>query len=341
MAVYNFRFDREQTSYILAQLKEGLLCQGWGGGETNLSLVDHEGYGFVQETQKLYRLRTTRIPTNLTHIRDLKNGDILVTPHLPEKGTVSIHVVHGDYPDCYSYLPHDDTHLGHRIRIKKSYGLDGKISIYNESLVTWYAKLTGLRLPLLPINDLGECFLTVVRDLESGEGKGLKPSGLMDRFKRIYESLLGKAKEELYKLPSRHAEMSFEKACEFLLKSEGYEIESRNHYDKEGGDLDLRCSRERSDRSPFEAGQVILLVQVKKHQGTTDKHAVEQIKRMLDKEPGADACVISLADKFDHQAHTLAQQYGIRLINGREFCRLLLMKLASTDESSHEGEETI
>lgn len=79
-------------------------------------------------------------------------------------------------------------------------------------------------------------------------------------------------------------DISFEKICERLVTSAGYRVESRNVYDSAGGDVDLRCVRERSESSPFEAGQTLLFVQVKKHEGETDEWPVTQLLNMIKKE---------------------------------------------------------
>ena len=73
---------------------------------------------------------------------------------------------------------------------------------------------------------------------------------------------------------------------------------------------------------------------MKKHTGTTDRHAVEQLLPMMRQEPNAEGCVMSLADSFSEEAEELAQNHGILLMGGDEICRLLLDELAKSQGES-------
>ena len=160
--IYQFRIDKSQRSEILRRLKEeDLLSQGWGGGETGGLRIDDDDY--VSKCKTFYHLATTRVPSNLTRMRDFMDGDLIVTPHLPENGQVSIHIINGDFPICYDYLAEDPCHLNNRFKVKTSYGLDGSISIYNATLASWYAKLPWLRLPVLPMPECEGAFRSILQ----------------------------------------------------------------------------------------------------------------------------------------------------------------------------------
>ena len=124
--IYNFRHDRNITSDIADRIRsEKEISQGWGGcGDVDLNLRDEN---FINKTFKYHKCRTTRTPSNLTYMRDFKDGDLLVMPRLPTYGTVSIHIVDGDYPDCYRYDTTDQTSQNHRIKVGESFGLDGGV----------------------------------------------------------------------------------------------------------------------------------------------------------------------------------------------------------------------
>ncbi len=166
--IYNFRFDRDALTEILRRLREGnFISQGWGGSDNNLDISRLSKSQFIRNCQEYYELKTSNIPRSLSKIYDFKNGDILVTPHLPEYGKVSLHIVEGDFPACYDYLEHDDAHLNHRIKIRKSYGIEGSISIDNFELAHWRSKLQSLRLPILPIKQQNEpIFQEIIRRIE-------------------------------------------------------------------------------------------------------------------------------------------------------------------------------
>jgi|GEM_PF-1623346 len=322
--IYNFRIDRSGREEILRRLKEEkLLSQGWGGGEDGGLPVDQDDY--VSKCASFYKLASTRIPTNLLRMRGLKDKDVLATPHLPQDGRTSIHLVDGDFPQCYDYLQNDPAHLNHRIRIKKSYGLDGNISIYNVHLVPWYGKLQWLRLPILPIGQFEASFGSIIRELEESPDARFEPSELGEYLDSESKAVIAHLKSRLGKISPSSGRVSFETICEHILKSAGYEIVEKHVFDRKGGDVDLRCVRSRSDLSPFEAGEVKLVVQVKKHKGTTDHQAVEQLLKMMEKEEREpDGCVLSLADGFTDKAQKLAENNGIVLMAGDDICKELL-----------------
>ena len=324
--IYNFRYDQNCRTDILERLKDNkVMSQGWGGGTTNLDLR-REPDTFVRDCFECYKpqgMRTTRVPTNLLRVRQFKDGDLLVVPHLPERSRVSMLVVEGDYPKCYEWQL-DDDHQNHRIRIKAAYGLQGNLSIYNLALATWYAKLQWLRLPVLAIPEHQEAFTFLMRELDKSPTALFAASGLDDYLGRMMEDTIEKVLSKLRDINPSVGPISFEAVCEKLIRTEGYEVVDRHRYDKEGGDFDLRCVRSRSLGSPFEAGDVNLFVQAKKHVGTTDEYAVQQVLKMMEKDPTADGCVMSLCDVFSEAAKDLAKQNDILLMDGSSICRLLL-----------------
>ena len=329
--IYNFRHDKTQTDDIAKRAaEEKQLSQGWGGGHG--AQLDLRQEGFVERVMHHYEgdLRSTRIPTNLTRMASFQDGDLLVTPHLPEYGLVSLHVVDGNFPDCYHYdgEDEDDTHLNHRIRLKRSVGLDGRISIYNEKLLPWYAKLQWLRLPVLPIPDFEGAFSEILNEVEEDPSRELLPSELdefLDEVARKVEDLvIGK----LRSMPPSAGAISFERLCERLLESAGYVIEAHNQFDRQGGDADLRCRRSRRDTSPYEGGDVTLFVQIKKHERETDEWAVEQVLKMMEAEPHADGCVMSAADGYTDSAKKRADGNAIVLLDKSAICSQLLPLLA-------------
>ena len=86
--IYNFRLDRSRIGDINERIKRHkIISMGWGGGDTNLDLREKN---FVTNTKEFYQLRTTRVANNLKRIKDFKDEDILVTPHLPEYNKVSL-----------------------------------------------------------------------------------------------------------------------------------------------------------------------------------------------------------------------------------------------------------
>jgi hypothetical protein len=323
--LYNFRFDRSRKDEVLGRLREdGVLSQGWGGGEQGIDLREE---GFVDKTRKRYNLGSTRTVTNLTRMSHFKDGDLLVTPHLPEHGNVSIHEVAGDFPDCYSCLDIDESHLNHQIHIRTSYGLKGNISMRHVAFGPWYSRLPWMRLPVLPISEFLPDFEEVLQQLRNEPGKVFKPSDLDDFLDSLAKDLLRTVHERVSKLPPSAGAFSFEALCARLLTHHGYSVVRQGFYDGEGGDADIVCERKRSDMSPFEFGSVSLHVQVKRHSGVTAEHAVDQVVRIIENN-GGDGCVISLADDFSEAARTDADKNGIQLISRTQLEAMVLQYLA-------------
>ena len=325
--LYQFRIDSDQRETLLERLeRENQLCQGWGGGcGGGLSLA---GLEFVAKTAKAYDLQTTRIPSNLTRIRDFRDGDVVVTPHLPSRGRVSVHIVDGDYPACYSYVEDDPVHLNHRVRVRESFGLSGSINDGNARLVPWRGKLQWRRLPVLRIPEYEKDFAALIAALRVDPDSKFEASSLDEYYDSLLTEVLGFVEDRLQKINPSGGLISFEAVCETLITDAGFTVVERNSYDRTGGDVDLKCVRSRSDVSPFESGETLLFVQIKKHSGVSGPEGVRQVLQMMRAEPAANGCVMTLATSFDEEAEQLARSEGITLLAGRDIGPLLLRRLA-------------
>ena len=330
---YNFRHDRSQAKEILERINVNKqISQGWGGRKgADLDLHKND---FVEKTVTHYNLGTTRIPSNLTRMRQFMDDDILVVPHIPNYGSVSVHIVDGDFPGCYSYDPSDVTHQNHRIAIKDSFGLNGEISIYHVTLLAWRAKLQWLRFPVLAIPDFSDVFSDVVTKMRFEPSRSFGPSELGEFLIEVSEKVKEVVTKELRNMPAAGGAISFEGLCEKLLQANGYKVERRNKYDREGGDVDLICTRSRQDTSMFEGGDVILFVQIKKHEGESNDSAVRQVLKMIGEDRYADGCVMSMADDFTDEAKELAEKNGIVLLNRHQICGLLVSQLSELISSA-------
>ena len=326
--IYNVRHDKSQKALILQRIRESRqFSQGWGGGSDGA--LDLRKPDFTQRVMIHYDLKTTRVPSSLTRMREFQDGDVLVTPHLPEYGRVSIHVVNRAFPGCYDYDTRDDSHLNHRISLQCSVGLDGEISIYNERLLEWRTALPGLRLPVVRIPHFAGLFSAIVDEVKTDPARRFPTSSLDDLIAGFGRTLKN---EQMTAWLRSLTSADFEGLCERLLKLHGYTIVRRNWFDKQGGDVDLICRRSRSDTSPFENGNVTLFVQIKKHEGETDKRAVQQVLRMLEEEMQADGCVMSMADDYTESAKKLARDNGVALLNKDAICSLFLKLLSELDD---------
>lgn len=321
--LYNFRIDKNKREEIIERLKvKSALSQGWGGGpEGGLSLSKDN---FRKKVKNRYDLKTTRIPTNLTKIEGFRDSDIIVTPHLPKNGTFSIHVVDGDYPGSYEYIESDKNHLNHTIKVKASYGLNGNLSLYNKQVASWKGKLQWLGLPIIPINQFKADFVELINELKEDPKKEFVKSTIHDYLDKLQTKTQKYIASELQEISASGGEINFESICELILNEQGYETNKRHQYDGKGGDIDLICINDRTNISPFEQGESVLFVQIKKHTGTTKKRAIEQLLKMMDQDSDSNGCVMTLADKFSDDAIELAEENGIVLIDGNTISELMM-----------------
>ena len=324
--IYNFRHEKTLSEKITQRIiQHGELSQGWGGG-TVINL-DLRKPGFIENCVAYHELERTNIPSNLTRISAFTDGDLIVTPHLPEKGRLSIHIVKGDFPHCYRYDENDDSHQNHRILVKQSIGLENVISIHNRDLVWYHSALRSLQLPVIAIPQF-DLFLDIVKEFTDDPEKRRDASSLEQYLAKLANLVTLALTENLRNLWPAGGEISFESLCERVLVSNGYKILRRRWFDRQSGDVDLVCQRSRDELSVFKGREDLLYVQVKKHRGQTDEEAVNQLLRMMDSDSKADGCVMSLADGFTDDAKSLAKNNGIVLLNKNQICALLLPLLA-------------
>lgn len=83
----------------------------------------------------------------------------------------------------------------------------------------------------------------------------------------------------------------------------------------------------------FPALRTTISVQVKKHVGVTDGWAVQQISEYAQSKKESREenwsyinWVVSLADEFSEDAKRTARENNVVLVNGREFCQMLVAK---------------
>ena len=117
-------------------------------------------------------------------------------------------------------------------------------------------------------------------------------------------------------------DIKFENLVEWYLKSLGAKVEtpSKNESPTENGDADKVAY--------FENIKTAIMVQVKKHEGTTDDWAVQQIKAFKTNHNYGDyhtqMWVISSCKEFSEKARIEAEAESIRLIDGIEFAKMIL-----------------
>ena len=117
-------------------------------------------------------------------------------------------------------------------------------------------------------------------------------------------------------------DIKFENLVEWYLKSLGAKVytPSKNESQTEDGDA--------NKVGYFDNIKTAIMVQVKKHEGTTNDWAVQQIKAFKANHNYGDyhtqMWVISSCQQFSEAAMIEAEAAGVRLINGMEFAKMIL-----------------
>lgn len=161
------------------------------------------------------------------------------------------------------------------------------------------------------INDISD---SVERAIKSFHSKS--PINIKNEIIEVTAPLL------LEKINSLATDIKLEEIVDCYMKSIGARVEtpSKNESPTEDGDADKVAY--------FDNIKVAIMVQVKKHQDITNDWAVQQIEAFKKNHDYGDydthMWVISTCDKFSEEASKMAEENGVRLINGLDFCRMLL-----------------
>ena len=146
------------------------------------------------------------------------------------------------------------------------------------------------------------------------------------KIKNTPFDIIGDVGKALRKELEKHCSPeNFERRVASYFKALGAQatVLSKNYSDKQG-DCDVEAI--------FPALRLTVSVQCKKHFGTTDDWAVRQISDYADKRVQMQEddnwthafWVVTLADGFTPAAQALAKEKKVTLINGEEFCRMML-----------------
>lgn len=194
-------------------------------------------------------------------------------------------------------------------RLVKSIAIDISRTDYADQALTSRMKI---RQTNANINDLKESVDNAVNAFKRSKPINLK------------ESITDKLVPEMLQIIKRLADYSkFEQLVMLYLQSLGADVStpSKNESATEDGDADVVAI--------FENIKTAILVQVKKHEGATNEWAVQQIKAFKDNHQYDDEYstllwVVSTCDEYSKGAKLEAIDANVRLINGTEFCQMLL-----------------
>lgn len=161
-----------------------------------------------------------------------------------------------------------------------------------------------------------------INDIKDSVDQGIKrykenkPINLKNSVLEATEGLV------LNKIRELQNDSKFEDLVKWYLESLGAKVEKppKNESTTEEGDAD--------NVAFFDKLGIAIMVQAKKHTGVTDNWAVQQIKAYKQNHNFDDYTtilwVVSTCDKFSEEAIQEAATNGIKLINGKDFARMIL-----------------
>lgn len=241
MNYYIFRIDYSKRDYFKENLEKGLLRQGWG--MENLSLVNENGEARNQEewvnacpenwrTTEEARKYLRNKNTNLKKMLEMKEGDIILIPKFPEWNMFSLYKVTGKY---YFNLEETAVDYGHCILVKIATIYPDEVDkyfTYNGNIATKinHSKLRGYQ---TAINSVYNRDVTSL--LQTISIKEVSP--ITEILKNIFE-------KNIRNMENLNREIFFVRAndvediVEEIFIKQGYLVESKNSYDRKGGDSD-------------------------------------------------------------------------------------------------------
>lgn len=154
-----------------------------------------------------------------------------------------------------------------------------------------------------------------IKDAEEAFEKK-KPLNLKEKLMEVL------TKPMLQIISEKTDDARFESMVAWYLRTlgAGISIPSKNSSPTEDGDADVVAF--------FDKIKTVIMVQVKKHKNITNKWAIEQIDSFSQNHNYDDYStqmwVISTCNDFSEDAKLKAQDAHVRLINGNEFCEMIL-----------------
>lgn len=340
---YLHRISHEgNVSYAL--MDKGYLTLGWSElSDTSILDASREpGYPNFDTIFTSRNNEKKRSRWNIWYFAQIKEGDIIVVPLYEGKFSVfeavdvakSIRELQFDVENFSgkwnsdNYTWKDDLLFDETAQRIVDLGFFVKV----KEIVTYVPRnyVEGVFVSRMKIRDT-DADITNIKDyVERGikAGKEKKPITL---YESTIEALVNELTVSIQKVPD---DRKFEKLIKWYLIKCGASsfIPAKNEPGKErGADADIVAI--------FDNLKYVVYVQAKHHTGETSNWSVTQIKEYLDQKSGDSdytyaSWVISSAEDFSAEAKNEASDSGVRLINGKEFSRMLLdLGLFNLDEA--------
>ena len=344
--VFRINYDKE-FEFIRNELLKGTLRQGWGASGMDVtksvdefSVAWQKNWGEEDSEKKI-----TRKYNNICIMKEIKIDDIIIIPKvsiLHEDSGRFFTVARCKKPYSFSLPYNEKNDFGHCIGIEplfsvpydfngESQSVSNKFGVYRSALNRVY------------ISDFCLAVDSLINTYKHGADFFSEQSGnylkiLSDTTMDARESYLDKMVGEMQKWQNK----TLENIIEQLFNKNGYATKKQNHYDGEGGDIDLvfQSYNENTLLSNIydltdkdNAPDIYVQAKKKRHTDYNDINGIEQLLQMESKSGKHNILiVINLADDFTKDAKQRAEDNGVILLNGKNFASLLVRYGIDVDE---------
>ena len=318
-----FRTAADHVDWLYGELKEGRLRQGWGTSGfallTDDQRVDKEEWAAAYESEWGERPSPQRFAI-LSRMLEIKCGDIVIVPKMPEWNQFTVGRVSGDYRFEVSDVHPDD--FGHIVPVDP-----GSLRTFDYQADDEAFLVSGLFSRANHRSAISFCYgaehmdaahklLEQQSNLEAGDSIELSQAPLDNAFKA--------AARDLSDQVATWNGHRFEEAVRQAFRDQGYEVKVHRHYDGQGGDADILVSPPARHRL-FQPDEIAVQVKCKQGIDEHDKEAVEQIVNWADSQASsAVKYVISSASGFTDDARKRADDKDVVLIGGLQTMCFLL-----------------
>jgi len=320
--VFVFRVNYDDAhQYIMDELKNGILRQGWGS--PGLSLIDHTG---KKVGKQIWMTNFNKIGDKndeeaskrfsiLSRILEIKIGDILVIPKTRNWQTLSICTVIKDYWfDDISLTMWDDFKHCLKIDNLRSYSYDScsEAKLISSKFIAYQSAINNVW-----SNTFVENVLTLYKQEDN-----FKSETIRQLLLQIKAHALNKIAPELLNINPN----SFEDIIGECLKAKGYVIAAMRKYDGAGSDADIIANFPLPILNSFIECSPTLLIQVKKKSGF-DNDDIAGINQLIKSRKNYSNPICILMHSSEHiseETEKYANKENIKIINGSQLLEFIL-----------------
>ncbi|MGL4999961.1 MAG: restriction endonuclease [Cetobacterium sp.] len=331
MRCFLFRINTDAEE-VRNDIVLGKLRQGWGKSE--MSLLKNDEIVSKEEWRDSFPKEwdcsdeyINRKYDNLKIMLDMKKDDVIIIPKLPSWDSFSVVKV----ADGYKFeMPKTVDDFGHYIEIDFDSLRCFKYE-FDDSSIKIHSKLRAYQSPLNNVwnKEILECAKKLLEKNSSEEIQKIE-----NIIKINFEKELKDIANSLQKVSARDLKTVVEK----LFLKKGYSLESRNSFDRKGGNADLILTKCLPILEEIDESKSCdkIYIQIKHKKGLySETEGVEQLNKIV-KTKEADSentnlnnvyKVLVCSSTFSEELKEIAAKENIILIDGLQLTRLMIKYL--------------